>query len=212
MADNSITPVPPSGEGEASDAEDEGRAAMKLRPRLTGIRFLLLSLTFAFAVPALAASPEQWEAVSTTAMSITGNVRFSPDRITFQNGKSLALARAGMMMVTEGRESGPATLYRVVKPENPVLLRGNRLCDAPVTFIAVWRHQPFGGDVDPRDLIVIVIVYSGTGSPATGGGHSCATYSYRNHRVQECALMHSLRSERGAVPPSRSIFPLQWLP
>ena len=208
MADDSITPVPPSGEGEASDAEDESWAAMKLRPRLTGIRFLLLSLTFAFAAPALAASPEQWEAVSTTAMSITGNVRFSPDRITFQNGKSLALAPAGTMMVTEGRESRPATLYRVVKPENPVLLRSNRLCDAPVTFIAVWRHQPFGGDVDPRDLIV----YSGTGSPATGGGHSCATYSYRNHGVQECALMQSLKSERGAAPPFGRIFPLQRLP
>src|SRR5215469_7291256 len=106
MADDSITPVPPSGEGEAFDAEDEGWAAMTLRPRLTGlpIRFLLLSLTFAFAVPARAASPEQWEAVSTTAMSITGN-RFSPDRITFQNGQSLALARAGTIMVTEGRES-----------------------------------------------------------------------------------------------------------
>ena len=149
-------------------------------------------------------------------MSITGNVRFSPDRITFQNGKSLALARAGMMMVTEGRESRPATLYRVVKPENPVLLRGNRLCDAPVTFIAVWSHQPFGRGVDPRDLIV----YSGTGSPATGSGHSCATYSYeagglhaaRNHGVQECALMHSLKSERDAAPPSGRIFPLQRLP
>src|SRR6516162_8095798 len=208
MADDSITPVPPSGEGEASDAEDEGWVAMKLRPRLTGIRFLLLSLTFAFAAPALAASPEQWEAVSTAAMSITGNVRFSPDRITFQNGKSLALAPAGTMMVTEGRESRAATLYEVVKPENPVLLRGNRLCDAPVTFITVWRHQPFGGDVDPRDLIV----YSGTGSPATGGGHSCATYSYRNHGVQECALMQSLKSERGAAPPFGRIFPLQRLP
>jgi hypothetical protein len=36
------------------------------------------------------------------------------------------------------------------------------------------RHQPFGADVDPRDLIV----YSGSESPASGGGHSCGTYSY----------------------------------
>jgi hypothetical protein len=149
------------------------------------IRFLLSLLACALVAqsPALAASPEQWEAVSTTAMAITGNVRFSPDRITFQNGKFLALAPAGAITVIEGRESRPATLYRVTKPDDPVLLQGTRLCGGrtpePVTFIAVWRHQPFGGDVDPRDLIV----YSGSASPATGGGHSCATYSYEaGHR------------------------------
>jgi hypothetical protein len=144
------------------------------------IRFLLSLLACALVAqsPALAASPEQWEAVSTTAMAITGNVRFSPDRITFQNGKFLAFAPAGAITVTEGRENRPATLYRVTKPDDPILLQGTRLCGGrtpePVNFIAVWRPQPFGGDVDPRDLIV----YSGSASPANGGGHSCATYSY----------------------------------
>ena len=43
--------------------------------------------------PALAA-PEQWEAVNKMAMAITGNVRFSPNRITCQNGKFLAVTPA----------------------------------------------------------------------------------------------------------------------
>jgi len=114
--------------------------------------------------PALAASLEQWEAVSRTAMAVTGTVQFSADRITFQNGKFLPLAPAGTITVSEGRESRPATLYRVTKPDDPVLLQGNRLCGGrtpdPVIFIVVWRHRPFGGDVDPRDLIV----YSGNAS------------------------------------------------
>jgi hypothetical protein len=104
------------------------------------IRFLLSLLACALVAqsPALAASPEQWEAVSTTAMAITGNVRFSPDRITFQNGKFLAFAPAGAITVTEGRENRPATLYRVTKPDDPILLQGTRLCGGrtpePVTF------------------------------------------------------------------------------
>jgi hypothetical protein len=70
------------------------------------IRFLLSLLACALVAqsPAVAASPEQCEAVSTTAMAITGKVRFSPDRITFQNGKFLPLAPAGRIAVTEGRE------------------------------------------------------------------------------------------------------------
>jgi hypothetical protein len=64
-----------------------------------------------------------------------------------------------------------------MKPDDPVLLRGNRLCGQPVTFIAVWKHQPFGGDIDPRDLVV----YSG-GNPVAGYGNVCATYSYEAGR------------------------------
>ena len=83
------------------------------------IRFLLsvLAIVLAAQFPALAASPEQWEAVSTTAMSITGKVRFSPDRITFQNGKFLPLAPGQeRSRLPRGASSRPATLYRVTKP------------------------------------------------------------------------------------------------
>jgi hypothetical protein len=60
----------------------------------TRFLLLLLALVRVPRSPALAA-PERWEAVSKTAMAITGNVRFSPNRITFQKGKFLALAPAG---------------------------------------------------------------------------------------------------------------------
>ena len=89
----------------------------------------LLALVLAARSPALAASPEQWEAVSTTASSITGNVRFSPDRITFQNGKSLPLEPAGVVpQFGEAMGTVSATLYRVTKPDDPALLQGTRLC------------------------------------------------------------------------------------
>ena len=71
-------------------------------------------------VSALAAPPEQWEAVSTTALSITGNVRFSTDRITFQNGKLLPLEPAGIVpQFGEAMGTMSATLYRVTKPDDP---------------------------------------------------------------------------------------------
>lgn len=147
------------------------------------IRLLLLSLLlFAFAAPspALAAAPEQWEAVSTTALSITGNVRFSSDRIAFQNGKSVPLAPAGTVPAF-GTPTGTAnaTLYRVTKPDNPALLRGNRLCGGPITFIAVWKPAPVASDIDPREMAV----FSGSARPTLAGGPDfCGTYYYEAGR------------------------------
>ena len=81
----------------------------------------------------------------TVAVGLAEGVRLPPD--SFDNGMAQMRSMPAHHMTSMGND----------------LLRGNRLCDAPVTFIAVWRHQPIGGDVDPRDLIV----YSGTGSPAS---------------------------------------------
>jgi hypothetical protein len=79
--------------------------------------------------PSAAPAGEHWEAVSTTAISITGDVTFAPGRITFGNGKSLPLAAAGSVPGF-GAPTGAvdATLYRVTAPDDPVLLHGNRLC------------------------------------------------------------------------------------
>ena len=96
---------------------------------------------------AAAAAAEQWEATSTVAMAITGNVTFSPDRITFQNGASWPLTLVGHAAAFETalNQRVPADLYKVTAPANPLLLHGNRLCGTPMTYIAVWPIPASGG-------------------------------------------------------------------
>ena len=74
------------------------------------------SIIFALLVqnPAGAAPAEQWEATSTTAISITGNVTFAPDRITFQNGEALPLMLVGHVAAFDAQgQRVPADLYKV---------------------------------------------------------------------------------------------------
>jgi hypothetical protein len=137
---------------------------------------LLLGVSGAWA----AAAGEHWEAVSTTAMAITGDVTFSPERITFGNGNSLPLATSGTMPEF-GAATGAvnATLYKVTAPDDPALLHGNRLCGgrAPqlVTFIAIWKPALVGSDIDPRSLAA----FSGSVRPTAAGGPGfCGTYNY----------------------------------
>jgi hypothetical protein len=136
---------------------------------------LLLAVSCAWA----AAAGEHWEAVSTTAMAITGDVTLSPDRITFANGKFLALAPAGTAPGFDWSGKKTATLYRVTAPADPVLLQGARLCGGhgpqPVTFIAVWKPDLVGSDVDPRGMAA----FSGSARPGVAGGPGfCGTYNY----------------------------------
>jgi hypothetical protein len=145
------------------------------------MRFRLLLLALAAGPllnqsPAWAGSPgEKWEAVSNTAMAITGDLTFSPGRITFGNGKSLPLAPAGTAPRFDWSGKKTATLYRVTAPTDPVLLHGNHLCGGPVTFIAVWKPDLVGSDVDPRGMAA----FSGDARPTVAGGPGfCGTYNY----------------------------------
>jgi hypothetical protein len=140
---------------------------------------LALTLLLAVSCPWAAAAGEHWEAVSTTAMSITGDVTFSPDRITFGNGKSLPLAAAGTAPNFDWSGKKTTTLFKVTAPDDPVLLHGNRLCGGkgpqPVTFIAVWKPDLVGSDVDPRGMAA----FSGSARPTVAGGSGfCGTYNY----------------------------------
>jgi hypothetical protein len=143
-------------------------------------RALTLLALLAHGRAVAAPAGEHWEAVSTTAMSITGNVTFSPGRITFGNGKSLPLAPAGTIAkFGTGVESVTATLFRVTAPTNPVLIHGNRLCGGPVTFIAVWKPTRIMSDVDPRGMAP----FSGSARPTGAGGPDfCGTYNYEAGR------------------------------
>jgi hypothetical protein len=141
---------------------------------------------------AAVAAGEHWEAVSTTAISITGDVTFSPGRIAFGNGKSLPLAAAGAAPHFDWSGKKTATLYRVTAPADPVLVHGNRLCGAPVTFIAIWKPDLVGSDIDPRAMAA----FSGNAPPTVAGGPNfCGTYNYEAGRPIP-APANSLRQTR----------------
>jgi hypothetical protein len=124
------------------------------------------------AAPWPAGAAEHWTAYSKTAEAITGDITFSPERITFGNGKSLALASAGVVPGFETLGSrGQSTRYRVTAPDDPVLLNGNRLCGGrtpvPVTSIIVTRLPP----QPSTPGLHVLDVFSGTGT-------SCGTYNF----------------------------------
>jgi hypothetical protein len=123
--------------------------------------------------PRVSAAEERWEATSRTAMAITGNVTFSPTKVTFQNGKSLSLEAAGNLAdLDTGGTRGPAVVYRVIHPENPVLLNGNTLCGKPATYIAVISAPQRGG----RPVRSMEVSY---GPPARAISDStCGVFNY----------------------------------
>src|SRR5580704_9312307 len=94
---------------------------------------------------------ERWHATSTTAISVTGDVTFAPDKMQFQNGQSLPLAMIGRVPDFKAMgQSVNATLYRVTTPADPRLKNGNHLCGGgsrtqPVTYIAVWNPEVLPG-------------------------------------------------------------------
>ena len=158
-------------------ARSELRCVMGVRNKLAGVLFALLASSPAFA----ASVSEQWKAASAMAISITGDITISADRIIFGNGTSLPLVAAGRVrdFTVDAGKPVIATLFRVTAPDNPVLPSGKRLCEGqppqPVTFIAVWRPARLKGDVDLRT----VAAFSGSKLP-TGEGDPgfCGTYDY----------------------------------
>jgi hypothetical protein len=114
---------------------------------------------------ALGLTPQHWTAMSTTAMSITGDVTFQPTKMTFTGGKSVALSYI--------KKIGQYALYRVSATSNPHLLRGNTICGATLPgYVAVSRS---GADV-------AVSFFSAGIAPTTVNAQSlCATYSYTAH-------------------------------
>ena len=142
--------------------------------RLLGVLLLLVPGSVGWAADA----GERWVATSTTASSITGDVRFSPGRIQFANGAALELAEAAQ--VPRFKADGAtvaATIYRVVTPADPTLRNGNRLCGGPqkVTFIAVYQPPKLPGDKAPRSFAA----FSGPQPTAgTGDAGACGTFNY----------------------------------
>ncbi|MDE2583340.1 MAG: hypothetical protein KGL52_17015 [Rhodospirillales bacterium] len=133
------------------------------------------------ATPSAAGPPERWTATSTTSVSITGDVTFQPGKVTFQNGRSLALARIGPVADFKTLlGTVPATLYRVTPPADPVLENDNRLCGQGrhswlVTFVVIWRPSPLPGDVSPR----MMDTFSGRAAPGSEQDAGfCGSFAY----------------------------------
>lgn len=116
---------------------------------------ILTTLGIVFVVvPARAADPvETWTPTSNNAESL-GRIRFSPTRITLQNGASMQIVASGM--VPFKTDIGPtvrATVYRVTQQDDPRRPGKAGLCDtSPVAFVLVWKPARVGADIDPRAI------------------------------------------------------------
>ena len=122
---------------------------------------MLSSLVLTLAV---VTGAQHWTAYSTTAMSITGDVTFTPQKMTFSNGTSVALVRARAM-------SSTSTLY-ALSGKNPALLRGNTLCSTKLPGYVL---------IERKGTMVYLTFYSaGKGVPlgANAARTLCATYNY----------------------------------
>src|SRR6516225_7822865 len=111
---------------------------------MTALPGLLIALAsasphFDCSPPSAHVRPITWVAVSTTAMSITGDTVFAPPHMTFANGKSVKVFFDGCGWVP-AKTSAPHgnastyTLWRVSSAHMPQLLNGNTLCAEPPTF------------------------------------------------------------------------------
>ena len=129
-------------------------------------RLLALILSLAVAAPALA---DSYTAISNTAMSITGDIEYDDFGITFENGKKLEFDDLiGDTFTVDGKRV-PASVYSVADPKDPVLLNGNTLCGAPVTYVASWSA---GNGTD-----TILAVFSTEDAPESSD-EMCASYNY----------------------------------
>jgi hypothetical protein len=114
----------------------------------------------------------KWEAMSTTAISITGNIQVASDAITFGEGTRLGMSAVGSAKGTWGdlRDSGEGLIYRLEPPADPPLLQGNRLCRMPGEKVTYVVLAPFDDGLS-------LLVYTGDAKP-TPDASACASYNY----------------------------------
>jgi hypothetical protein len=126
----------------------------------------------------VARGPEPWIAVSTTAMSITGNARFGAASISFAAGGRLATrylrdVSGSVSVLGSGGGDTHASLYRVLSHADLQLRSGNRLCGATPAYLSVLRTRS-GAESD-----IILTVYTGASAPAGAPSDKvCASYTY----------------------------------
>lgn len=133
---------------------------------VAGLSAILLSAQ-ATATPGV----ERWTATSTTAMGITGDIALSPTRLVAA-GKAFPLSVAADV-TNFGTNQGPqaARILRVTRPINPVLRNGNKLCGAPVRWIAVYRS-------DHGKSLNMAVFTGGLQPSSETGSDLCGTFLY----------------------------------
>ncbi|MGD9476408.1 hypothetical protein [Shinella sp. G-2] len=131
------------------------------------LRLLALALSLGLAAPAFA---DTYAAISNTAMSITGDIEFDDFGITFENGEQITFDQLiGDTFVVDGNRVTGASVYSVAEPKDPVLLNGNHLCGAPVTYVASWATSD--------NSATVVAVFSTEDAPESDA-EMCASYTY----------------------------------
>jgi hypothetical protein len=136
---------------------------------------LLPATLLILSLAATASATEKLPTYSNTALSITGDVTLGADRITFGNGKSVAVKK-----IASGKEGkwdpvasgkAKADVYELTKPEDAKLLRGNRLCGSgPVRYVAFFRTD---------DKLTEMVVFQPKADPfGSDPDRICATYTY----------------------------------
>jgi hypothetical protein len=138
---------------------------------------LLLVLATATPTPG---PPQHWEAVSKTAMSITGDVVFTPSRITFANGKAVDIRYVATRSIPASSSTphGAAarfTLYEVLTKTDPKLLHGNALCGTKPAYVGI-AASPASGSIGTSMFVNFF-----TGAPAPKDWDSqnlCGSFTY----------------------------------
>ena len=127
------------------------------------------------AAPLVAVSPslaDSLEAVSNTAMSITGDIELDDFAIVFENGEQLEFDElVGDSFNVDGSDVG-ASVYSIKMPADPELNNGNQLCgQGDVTYVAVWG--------DPSDDTLTVVGVFDTQDVPGSNADICALYTYQ---------------------------------
>ena len=137
-----------------------------MRITMTSSPIAAVALCVVLASPAVA---DTYAAVSNTAMSITGDIELDETGITFENGEQLTFDEQVADRLTVDGQPVEAHVFRLAEARDPVLLNGNRLCGAPVTYAASWETSDGDGTV--------LAVFS-TPEPPQSDADMCASYTY----------------------------------
>jgi hypothetical protein len=122
----------------------------------------LIIVTCGMVLLSAAAHSETWQPVDKTAISVTGKVTFTPNKIIFQNGTSMAIKAA----TGDGMDG---QVFKVLTPADPPLIQGNKLCGrATVKYLLVVGQGS-------RDIGLSV--YDGPAVPHMDTP-SCGSFSY----------------------------------
>src|SRR5258708_7928170 len=139
------------------------------------------AVMFLFESVAIASEATQhWEAYSRSAEGITGDIDLSSSKITFQNGTVLELSYVGTAtgLIQNISKGQPAKIYRIVKPQNPILLHGNRLCDQSPYYVA-WVEESMKPLMEEWNMLLLTFI-KGQGLPSTSMNpdRDCGGYTF----------------------------------